>query len=404
MKILHVDETFHPAFGYQCNPLAKFQSKQGHDVTIIAPDAKHIHPVYHEFGDHGESICLQDKEYEDSTGVSITRIEALGHVSGRLVYRYPRLFRAIEAINPDVIMVHCMETLTAVMVLKKFGNRFPLVFDSHMLAMASKNPLARAYESLYKRFVSSEIAKKRFPVIKTQNDDYVTSHLGIPEDQTIYISFGTDTDLFCPDPDARKQFCSLYGLDDSSRIVVSTGKLTDSKGGMLFADGIKEKFDGQREVVFVVVANFAGEYEQGVKMTLDLSGNRVIYFPVQNYLSLPYFYQIADAAIFPKQCSMSFFDAQACGCLSISENNNINIERNSHSNGLCFESGNLESLRSVILRLANMEQRELDGMKANAVSYIKRFFDYEDIARKYTEVIEIERDSAERNIERMVKR
>ena len=35
MRILHVDETFHPAFGYQCNPLAKFQRMQGHEVIIL---------------------------------------------------------------------------------------------------------------------------------------------------------------------------------------------------------------------------------------------------------------------------------------------------------------------------------------------------------------------------------
>ena len=35
MKIVYVDETFHPAFGYQSNPLAKFQQKQGNEVVIV---------------------------------------------------------------------------------------------------------------------------------------------------------------------------------------------------------------------------------------------------------------------------------------------------------------------------------------------------------------------------------
>lgn len=49
MKILHIDETFHPSYGYQVNPLAKFQQHQGNEVYIATVDKEHLYPVYKEF-------------------------------------------------------------------------------------------------------------------------------------------------------------------------------------------------------------------------------------------------------------------------------------------------------------------------------------------------------------------
>ena len=56
MRILHVDETFHPSYGYQANPLAKFQQKQGHEVYIATVEKKWLYPVYRTFNDDGSGL------------------------------------------------------------------------------------------------------------------------------------------------------------------------------------------------------------------------------------------------------------------------------------------------------------------------------------------------------------
>ena len=86
MKILHIDETFHPSYGYQVNPLAKFQQHQGNEVYIATVDKEHLYPVYKEFGDSGETLDQEDKVYEDATGVKIIRVKAKGYYFRRLVY------------------------------------------------------------------------------------------------------------------------------------------------------------------------------------------------------------------------------------------------------------------------------------------------------------------------------
>lgn len=388
MRILHIDETFHPSFGYQCTPLAKFQCSQGNEVFVIAPEAQYIYPVYHSFGEYGEHLAEDDALYENTTGVKVVRVRAKGYIARRLNYIKEELFSSIERINPDVIMVHCLETITAIRVLFKYKNKFPIVFDSHMLAMATKNRLSGVLDTVMKLFVTPQIIKYKIPVIITQNDPYVNEHFGIPKNQTYFISFGTDTGLFCENTTVRERFIEENNLPTDSFIVVSTGKMSEIKGGMFFSETVKKKFSAKRNVVIVLVADFSGEYEKKVKNELKHSENIIVFYPVQKYLDLPWFYQIADICVFPNQCSMSFYDAQACGVPVVSEDNNINVDRNSHGNGICFKSKDVNSFRNAISEMANMDKDTMALMRANSKKFILENYSYDVIAKEYTSILE----------------
>ncbi len=390
MRILHVDETFHPLFGYHCNPLAKFQSMMGEEIYIIAPEAKHIHPVYHGFGEYGENQEQEDREYTRNTHVQIIRVPGKGYISGRLNYDMRAMYQAIETINPDVIMVHCIETLTAMRLLLTLRNKYPMVFDSHMLSMATRNPFYKIYDFIYKNLFARVIKKEKYTVIITQNDDYVITHLGIPKEQTVFVSFGTDTELFCPNKESRRKFIEDNNFPEDSFIIVSTGKLSEPKDGKLFARSVRQKFATDRKVVVIVVADFSGEYEKEVKKILDESENQVIYYDVQRYTDLPWFYQVADVTIFPKQCSMSFYDAQSCGLPVISEKGHVNEERNSHGNGLCFEPGDCDDLRRKIETIINLSDNEYSNMQKRCRSFVKENYSYTKIALQYMELMEKE--------------
>lgn len=384
MKILHIDETFHPAFGYQANPLAKFQQKQGNDVYIATPTKEFLYPVYHEFGDYGEHLAEQDAAYEKTTGVKIIRIPAKGYFMKRLVYG-KEIFDVVEQIKPDVLFVHCVETLTAMRFILKNPN-YPMMFDSHMLSMASGNKLAKMYEAAFKRLITPKIIKRKYDVIRTQDDDYVNSHLGIPEKQTPFISFGTDTILFCPSEKERIAFRNANGIGEDDFVVVYTGKLTEAKGGKLLAESFREKFPLPITLVCVGTPT-SDEYGKQVKKLLDESENRIIMFPTQNYLDLAKFYQMADLSVFPKQCSMSFYDAQSCGLPVLSEENNVNVDRCSHQNGANFKAGSVDDFRAKILQFAQMDINKRKEYGKNSRTFIESGYDYADIAAQYTEYL-----------------
>lgn len=384
MRILHIDETFHPKFGYQCNPLAKFQQKSGDEVYIIAPEKDYIYAVYKEFGEYGDNLEEDDREYTDSTGVKIVRVNAKGMIVNRLNYDMRQLLNAIDSIKPEVIMVHCIETLTAMRLVFRLQKKYPMVFDSHMLAMASRNRFSKLFEFGFKHIITPQIIKNNYMVVKTQNDDYVNTHLGIPDTNTKFISFGTDTVLFQPSEETRSKFLADNGMNKDAFVIVSTGKLSESKGGMLLAECVHDRFITEREVVVVVVANLDGSYEQKVKEILEESSNKILFYPVQKYSDLPFFYQIADVTVFPKQCSMSFYDAQACKSVVITEKGKVNEDRCSHGNGLCFECNSVDDFRHKIQTLIDMPEEEFQAMRQNGYEFVTSYYSYDIIAKEYT--------------------
>lgn len=388
MKILYIDETFHPNYGYQSNPLAKFQQAQGHEVTIATVEKKWLYPVYRSFGDDGTGLEEADAHYENTTGVKIIRVPAKGYFLRRLVYTN-EIFRVVDEVKPDVLFVHCVETLTAMRFLlnRRLRKQYPMMLDSHMLAMASSNPLKNLYDKVYRLLITRVIRKEGYEVIRTQDNTYVNDELGIPEAQTPFISFGTDTMLFYPSTEKRVAFREEWNIPQDAFVVVYTGKLNAQKNGKLLAKVFEKKFD--KPVVLICVGSLPDtEYGKEVGEILGRSENRVILFPTQKYHELAKFYQVADLSVFPKQCSMSFYDAQACGLPVLSEDNAVNVDRCRHGNGMNFKAKSVESFRSALEHLIAMPKDQYDEMRKHAHAFIMTGYGYGDIAQKYTQGLE----------------
>ena len=388
MKIVYVDETFNPAYGYQSNPLAKFQQKQGNEIVIVTVSRDQLHPVYRAFGDDGKSLEHDDEVYQKITGVKIVRVKTKGYIRNRAILSHS-IFRVVRNQKPDVVFVHCAETLTAMRFLLH-RKEWPLMFDSHMLSMASKSKFVFVFESLYRSLFRRIIEKNKYYVVRTQDDDYVNTHLGINKSLTPFISFGTDTILFSPSEQVRKEFRKRNNIGENEFVVIYTGKLTEAKGGKLLAEAFMKRFDLPVPVTLVCVGTPPdNEYGREVKVLLDKSENKVLMFPTQKYIDLSQFYQMADLSIFPRQCSMSFYDAQACGLPVVSEDNNVNRERCNHNNGSNFIPGNVEDLRNKIIRFAGFDSKTMLYYKRNSREFIESGYDYADIAREYTRYLQI---------------
>lgn len=386
MKIVHIEDFFHPEAGYQINILPKYMTQMGYEVTIITSVMDKIpEGLTSFFGRDG--IEGKDRAYEKAYGVKIIRLPLLAFVSGRAVFT-GELFRAIRAEKPDVVYVHGNDTLTGMRYLlqrKRLG--YPLVMDSHMLEMASQNKLSKLFRWGYRKVFTPMLIKNRIPVIRTQDDPYVEKCLGIPLSQAPWISVGSDTLLFRPDAEARKAFRAAHQIPEDAFLVVYAGKLDEAKGGLLLAQAMEKRLDTSREVVFVIVGATSGEYGRQVEETFARSEHRVLRFPTQKYADLPPFYQAADLAVFPRQCSLSFYDVQACGLPVVMEDNNINIDRASHQNGLVFRSGDAADFRRQMLKILSLEDKAYRAMGENAAALVQSTYDYAQIARQYMQIV-----------------
>lgn len=386
MKIVHIEDAFHPDAGYQVNILCKYLKKFGHEQVIIAAPIEKTPDAFTSFFGK-DNITEKDYIYQES-GAKVIRLPVWGFLSGRAVFTR-KLYKTIKKEKPDVLYLHGNDTLSAIMMLTKLRKlNCAVVSDSHMLEMASKNRFNLYFRKFYKRFITPIIIKNNITVIRTQDDLYVEKHLGIPISQAPWISYGTDTLIFNKNQEVKLQFRKENGIGEDDFVFVYTGKLDEFKGGLLLAKAFKKRFDGQKNVVLVVVGKTADdEYGREVEQIFSESENKILRFPTQKYTDLPKFYQSADVSVFARQCSLSFYDASGCGLPVLSEDNNINIDRNSHNNGLCFRSGDVDDFRAKIQAFLDMSGEEYREMSDNAYKFIEQNYDYEDKAREYERVL-----------------
>ena len=388
MKILHIDDFFHPEAGYQINLLPKYMAKLGHEVLIYTSEMENVSEKLVAF--FGKSdIPLKDSVYTSNYGVKITRFPLKRYIANR-AYLSKEIFKKIDIDKPDIIFIHGNDTLTGMRMLLKYKHyKIPYIMDSHMLEMASTSRLNLLFRLLYKTIFTPIILKNKIYVIRTQNDTYVERCLGIPLNQAPWISVGSDILLFKPDNILRSMCRRSLGIPNDAFVIVYAGKLDKAKGGLFLAESVLEPFSSCKDIVFLIIGNTVGEYGETVEKTFSESKNRIIRLPSQKYIDLAKFYSASDLAVFPAQCSLSFYDAQACGLPVLSENNNINIDRCSHNNGANFVAGDIKSFREGICNFLSMSDEELKSIRNNARSYVENSYNYEKIVDEYMRYINL---------------
>jgi glycosyltransferase involved in cell wall biosynthesis len=390
MRIVHIEDFFFPTAGYQINLLTRIQAKQGHEVTIVSSELEKVPSYYTAF--FGRDTTEKDRKFSESSGVRVVRMPIIGFYSGRSIH-YPRIFKQVESLNPDAVFVHGEDTLIGMQFIWKSSKlRYPLILDCHMVEMASLHPLKHAFRWFYRYFVTPYILKNEIPLIRVVDVDYVQKCLGIPLERTRLMSLGTDTDTFRPSAEVRSRFRAINGISDEDFVVIYAGKLDVNKGGMFFAESIRYRLTSVsgRNITFLIVGNIEGEYGRAVERIFGASENRILRFPTQDYLDLAPFYQAADLAVFPKQCSLSFFDVQSAGLPIVFEDNEVNAARARFGNAFLFKPEDSDGFRSSILDCAKMDDSTYAEVRRKARQYVVDNFDFLPIAEEITRLIEDE--------------
>jgi len=390
MRIVHCEDFFHPDTGYQLNILARYMQSKGHEVIILTSELEKMPAFLTDFFSLN-NIQERDQAYMNKTGVRIIRLPIIAHLSGRSIY-YPGYFKKLDSLQPDVAYIHGLDTYMGIRCawrVRKF--KYPILFDCHMAEGASENTLSPVFKWFYRVFVAPAINKDSITIIRTMNTDYVFKHYGINPELAPYIGFGSNLSLFHPDALARRTIRTELGISQSDFVVTYVGKLNESKGGLFLADAIKEKFHAAKDVTFLIVGNNTAvdvTYRQRVEEAFSISQNKIVRLPTQLYSEMNKFFQCADIVVFPKQCSLTFFDAQACALPALLDGSyDVNVQRVQHNNGMLFKSENIADLRKKIVMMANMPGEEMQTMRESAERFIVENYNYDNIASRYLEII-----------------
>lgn len=388
MKFVHVEDFFHPNAGYQLNLLSKLQVEEGHEVTVITSELDKVPDFLTAFFGKA-NIKDKDRVFTERTGVEIIRYPLYGFYSGRSIFKFG-FHKLIKSINPDVIFIHGEDTLTGIRLLLDYESfKKPFVLDCHMLEMASMNKFKNVFRYFFRKLITPIILKNNIPLIRVVDSDFVEKHYGIPLNKTKLLSFGTDTGFYKPNATIKSEFKKNNNLSENDFIVIYAGKLDIYKGGLFLAKAIEKEIKlKDRNIVFVLIGTTSkDEYGLKVEKLLDESENIIIRYPTQTYFDLASFYQIADIAVFPKQCSMSYFEVQSCGLPVVLEENEINIERVSDSKGILFSVENEVEFRSSIIKFGNMTNDEISIYQKKSRENILKNYDYKPIASDFTKVM-----------------
>lgn len=389
MKIVHLEDFIHPDAGYQVNLLGRLQVRQGHEVEVVTGELDKIPEDLTAFFGR-ENIVDRDARFECETGVRIHRIPLYGFYSGRAIFHPIQLIKKVISLKPDVLFVHGEDTLTGMIfiVISKWLP-FPIVLDCHMLEMASKNKYREYFRYFYRRFITPLILNRNIPLIRVVDSDFVQKCLGIPLKNTDLLSLGTDTDHFKPNPQKRIEVRSELGLSPNSYVIMYAGKLDEHKGGLFLAEAIREKLEADgKKIEFLIIGNTVGDYGRSVELALAASGNNIIRLPTQRYFDLAKYYQAVDLAVYPKQCSLSFFEVQACGVPVLFEQNEINFQRSTKGNAFTFVPESVEDFRAKMKELACLNEKENLEISKNARLYVAETYDFLPISQAYTDVLQ----------------
>ena len=388
MKVLHIEDFFHPNAGYQLNVLAKFMARDGHDVSIITSEMEKMPPHLTEFfGD--SNIEREDCEFEKKYNIKIFRVPIYANISGRSIYKCGSVWNLIDEINPDVLYVHGSDTYIAIRVFLRM-NKFKctVVSDNHMVDMASANRFRSLFRCAYRAFITPIIQKYKIPIIHDANIDYIFAHFKIPKQLGPSVSIGTDTMLFHPNEKKRNAFRNANGISTEAFLVLYAGKLDENKGGMLLAELTCQELRTNTEIVYVFIGNAIGEYGQSVENLFSKSKYRILRFPTQPYSRLADFYQAADIALIAKQCSLSLYDFAATGLPIVAEDNETNVNRiKSLGAGKTFASGDVNAFAAAVAAYANMPDREFMIEKELIAKNAKEQYGYDKQYKKYISVI-----------------
>jgi glycosyltransferase involved in cell wall biosynthesis len=388
MKIVQFEDFFHPNAGYNINIFSKYMAKMGHDVVILTSEIEKSPQYLKTFFDCSD-IEKKDREYEIENGVRIERLKTHFFYSGRSIVSFS-IFKKIRLLKPDIVYIHGNDTYFGILsTIFHRLIRVPIIYDSSMVEMASTNKLNWLFRFLYRYFVAPTFRKHNFKVIRTQDDNYVTKHLGISLLQAPYISLGVDTDRFSPSLKPVSLMEKLNIAYDEF-VVVYAGKIDISKGAELLISLLQYEIKVTKNIVYLIIGNPNIEIQEKFAETISDSKTKIIHLPTVSYSELNQYYQISNVAIFPRQISLSFFNAQACGLPVIAESNNINDERLSHGNGYVFEYGNPYDLLNKILDISKLDKSSYSLMSNRSVEYVKSHYDYNDLIIKYINLFENE--------------
>lgn len=380
MKILHIEDRFHPEMGYQINFFAKYHHPDN-EFIILTSDSLSL------WDKTVDEIVTTDRAFEKKYSVKIVRVKAILAKGKKYNIWLKGLVRKIEELNPDVVYIHAVESYTSLRLFlsKRIIHKYPLATDTHTLYNQIHNTAKfKFYYWFLKQVIFKKINKKQIPIFFTaaENQEIIKNYYKIKEENIYPCPIGTDLEVYRFDPKERKRLRSYYKYTDDTVILIYTGKMNSLKKPHLIFNAL-EALNNKNIKVFVIGSKQDDYYENVFRPAAEKE-HAIILTPKPN-TDLYKYYSMADIAVFPKENTLSALDAQACQLPVIMEEDQTNKSRLKHG-GLVYKANDINDLSQKIYLLSH-DQELRKKLASNGFAYISKKYNYKRIVAEMENVL-----------------
>jgi glycosyltransferase involved in cell wall biosynthesis len=390
MKIVHVMNWYIPNMGYQENILPAEQKKLGHEVYIITSDRTPNYSGYERnVGKIIGSRVIGVGVYQEN-GVTIYRLPTIMDVQngGQVVVK--GLYKLLKKLKPDVVQAHgafCPVTLQAVLYSKRLNYRVFVDDHSNVDNFYLNSLIKKAYIQLVKSFYFfyGKRVEMFFPVTYATTD-LLKCVLKVPDLRLELLPLGANTDRFKKTSELRQIGRNELGLDEKDKLILTAGKLNESKDIEYLIEAIKFVSDRKSLVKLLIIGNGTQEYMNGLKSLVNKLGitDKVIFMGFVPNKELPKYYNAGDIGVWPGNCSITVLEAAATSLPIVIPKDDLNYKiLFDNQAAIGFERRNVNSLANAILELLN--NLELcNQIVDNSCELFMETLSWKQIARKST--------------------
>jgi glycosyltransferase involved in cell wall biosynthesis len=389
MKIVMLCDLYDESLQYQENLLAKYYTKHGHRVTIVASTFNNVSDYYADAYNPADP----GREYFDGSAKVIKRPYTF-NILNKL-----RRLRGVEEIlndeRPDLIFVHNIHlNLGDAVRYKRNHPACRIIMDYHAdYTNSARNWLSlivlhklirRSFLNRYRRDID-----QIFPVVP-MSAVFLSEVYGVPRDEMELLPLGGDTDLAerAVGEQSGRAVREALGIPSTAVVVFTGGRLSPLKETHHLLDAVLSLDDSRLHVIVAGTAAAGAEaYVEGLKG--QAAGNRRVHFV--GWIGAEDIYRYLDAssfAVFPASQSVLWQQALSVGLpLIVGEATSIGNQDpsylNRHDNVIILrqhDSGSA-AIAAAIGRLLD-DPADLERRRAGARLAATELLDYNSIIER----------------------
>lgn len=386
MKIIHLclSGPYTENLGYQENLIAKYNKKDGNDVTIIASRLRWN-------TNSGKVELVEPTEYINSNGVKVIRIDykyKLFLTLNRKIRIYKNLYKIIKKENPDLIFMHGIQSFDMLNIVKYIKkNNCKLVADTHATyENSASNFLSKKilhgffYKNIIKK--SLQYIEKIFPIAPATKK-FAIDIYGIPNNKfadNLFLGADTDKINFENQGLIRKEIRDELKLLESDFVLITGGKMNGDKNIETLLNVFKNIDDD--EIKLIVFGVFTKDIKNKIMKLINENDN-IKFIGWLNSEDIYNYYLASDLAVFPGSKSALWEQAIVCGlpiiCRKWDGMDYVDV------GGNCIYIDNQYKLKKGI-ELLKSDQNLYNKMSEIAKTKGHERFSYEHIAKKAIDI------------------